>query len=124
MSEAVRRPCADCPWRRDAPRGHWDPAHFTAIYRSCQDDGIGMMLCHHATKLPEPARGELLCQGWVRVIGTAAIGVRLAFLRGLVTGAELVDRAGPALFKTFDAMLRANGVPRPPRNVFTPVRRR
>lgn len=42
----LRRPCENCPWRVDAPRGYWDPQHFVDIFRNCQDDGLNIMLCH------------------------------------------------------------------------------
>lgn len=111
-------PCNDCPWRKDAPPGHWHPDHFRDIYRTCQDDGVGLMLCHKAAALPPgPKRDGLFCRGWVLVMGGAAIGVRLALLRGIVSTGDL-DPApnGPDLYETFDAMMRANGVVPPPRN--------
>lgn len=119
----TRRPCSDCPWRVDAPREHWDPQHFVDIWSSCQDDGTAVMLCHKATALPEPERSGLVCQGWVRVMGGEAIGVRLALLRGTVTVDELNDTAGPKLFPSFAAMLKANGIKIPERNVAVPIER-
>lgn len=111
----VRIPCANCPWRLDAPRKHWDPSHFVEIWRNCQDDGTNVMACHKSTK-----QRPRVCQGWVRVLGFEAIGVRLAVMRGQVTTAEIEHRAGPELFTSFAAMLRANGVPLPPRNRLVP----
>ncbi len=107
----VRRPCENCPWRVDAPRRHWDPTHFTDIWRNCQDDGMNQMLCHKSTPTV-----LLPCQGWVRVMGFTAIGVRLAVMNGLVSHAEVEDRNGPQLFPSFGAMLRANGIRVPRRN--------
>ena len=110
----LRRPCANCPWRIDAPRGHWDPQHFRDIWRNCQDDGLSQMQCHKSTlTVPLP------CQGWARVVGYDAIGVRLAVMRGMLRRAEVADRDGPPLFSSFAAMLRANRVPHPSRNRFT-----
>lgn len=117
MSE-IRRPCADCPWRKDAPPGHWRPDHFADIYRHCQDDGTHLMLCHHAVKLPESERGSLPCQGWVRAIGFDAIGVRLAVMTGKVSLAEVRDTGGPELYASFDEMMSADGVECPGRNRF------
>lgn len=45
----MRKPCANCPWRLDAPPGYWDPTHFTSIWRNCQDDGAEPMGCHKST---------------------------------------------------------------------------
>jgi hypothetical protein len=110
----VRRPCDNCPWRVDAPREFWDPTHFTEIWRNCQDDGLHRMYCHKAGKKRGPKAP--ICQGWVRVIGERAVGVRIALMFGRVTVEELLDRGGPKLFRSFAAMLRANKVALPPRN--------
>jgi hypothetical protein len=95
----VRRPCSNCPWRVDAPRGHWDPQHFVDVWRNCQDDGMNVMLCHKATALPAAERDDVPCQGWIRVMGFGAIGVRLLALQDKVTIDEVEDEDGPALFR-------------------------
>ena len=112
----IRRACSNCPWRVDAPRGHWDPQHFVDIWRNCQDDGLHVMLCHKANALPEEKRGSLPCQGWIRVMGFDAIGVRILVMQGNATAAEVEDRKGPKLFSTFTAMMRANKIPLPRRS--------
>ena len=137
----LRRPCANCPWRIDAPRNYWDPQHFVDIWRNCQDDGLNTMLCHKSFQstqsqktiakrkpssgqpleatsnvLPKEDRGDIPCQGWIRVMGFDAIGVRLLVLRGQVTFEEVKDKAGPKLFSTFTAMMRANKIPLPRRS--------
>jgi len=63
------------------------------------------MGCHKST----PARFRP-CQGWVRVVGFDAIGVRLLAMRGEVTIAEVEDRGGPKLYTSFAAMLAANKI--------------
>ena len=75
------------------------------------------MACHKSSALPTD-KTPLTCQGWIRVIGLSAIGVRIALLRGSVTIEEVDDRSGPKLFPTFEAMLKANGIPLPARNRF------
>lgn len=109
----VRRPCANCPWRVDAPREHWDPQHFRDIWSNCQGDSMNAMACHKSAALPKGSP-VLPCQGWARVIGRAAIGVRLALMKGSLTAEEVADRGGPRLFRTFAAMMRANKVEPPP----------
>lgn len=107
----MRRPCTTCPWRVDTPTEHWHPDHFESIYKNCQGDAFHVMLCHHATKSPEPAK--IVCQGWARVLGFDAIGVRLAAIKGTVTAAEVNDTEGPELYPTFEAMMKANRIPLP-----------
>lgn len=122
MTEAskLRRPCANCPWRVDAPRGHWDPQHFVDIWKSCQDDGMNVMLCHKSIALPEAERSSVPCQGWIRVMGFSAIGVRLLAMQDKITTEEVEDRGGPKLFKTFAAMMRANKIRLPRRSKMYP----
>lgn len=120
----LRRPCENCPWRVDAPRGHWDPQHFVDIWRSCQDDGANIMLCHKSHALPKEDRKDIPCQGWIRVMGFDAIGVRILAMRGQITFEEVEDRDGPKLFSSFTAMMRANKIKLPKRSRMTPMPRR
>lgn len=118
----MRKPCKNCPWRRDAKTGYWAPEHFQRIWINCQDDGARLMLCHKSTA-QQVSASELICQGWIRVVKQNAIGVRFALMRGLVTIEEVDDTNVPDLFPTFRAMLIANGVRPPRRNRYVPTRR-
>ena len=71
------------------------------------------MLCHKAHTLPDNLSKDIPCQGWIRVMGFEAIGVRLLVLQGRATLEEIEDRDGPALFPSFASMLRANKIPLP-----------
>lgn len=118
----IRQPCGNCPWRKDAPREFWDPQHLTDIYTRCQDDGLHIMLCHKSPEFvakPGNEGKKLVCQGWIRVIGFEAIGVRIAAMRGYVTGEEVEDQR-PGLFGSFEEMLAANRIVPPKRNKFIP----
>jgi hypothetical protein len=77
------------------------------------------MLCHKAMKLPETTCADLPCQGWIRVMGFDAIGVRILAMRGKITVEEVEDKDGPKLFPTFAAMLQANKIRRPKRSRWT-----
>jgi hypothetical protein len=120
----LRRPCENCPWRVDAPRGYWDPQHFSDIWKNCQDDGTNIMLCHKSNALPRKQRGEVPCQGWIRVMGFDAIGVRILVMRGQTAFEEVEDTAGPKLFSSFTAMMRANKIRLPRRSKMVPTKRR
>jgi len=115
-TDKLRRPCSSCPWRVDASRAHWDPQHFVDIWRNCKDDGTHIMLCHKAAALPDSERNNVPCQGWIRVLGFDAIGARLLVMRGQVTLEEVADKAGPKLFQSFTAMMRANKIRLPRRS--------
>lgn len=120
-SPRCRKPCSRCPWRKDAPLAFWDLEHFRTIWHTCQDDGDHMMLCHKSQEKPDRAAGErpLPCQGWVRVVGTHAIGVRLGLLTRDIRMEEVKDRerVGVTLYASFEEMVRAQGIKPPPRNV-------
>lgn len=116
----LRKPCSDCPWRKDATPGYWDPQHFEDIWQSCQDDGLSTMLCHKAAARPPEERASLPCQGWARVMGFDAIGVRLAVMRGNLTCEEVEDRDTAPLYSSFGDMLEANGITPGPRNLRVP----
>lgn len=110
-------PCNNCPWRKDAPVEHWDAEHFRDIWTSCQDDGMAIMLCHKAAKLPEDQRGKMPCAGWIKVMGTDAIGVRLLLATGKIKREDLDKGENcPELYNTFQEMMEANGVQTPDRN--------
>jgi len=79
-----------------------------------------VMLCHKSGALPKSQRGDIPCQGWIRVMGFASIGVRLLVMRGEATHEEVEDKAGPELFRTFVAMTRANRIRLPKRSRFRP----
>jgi hypothetical protein len=123
VASKLRRPCANCPWRVDAPRGYWDPQHFIDIWRTCQDDGTNIMLCHKSGTLSAEDRKDIPCQGWIRVMGFDAIGVRLLVMRGAVTFEEVEDKKGPKLFNSFTAMMRANKIRLPKRSRTVVVRK-
>ena len=118
----LRRACSNCPWRVDAPRGYWDSQHFVDIFKNCQNDGFHTMLCHKSTALSKEERGNVPCQGWIRVMGLEAIGVRILVMQGKATLEEVEDRDGPELFPTFTAMMRANKIRLPRQLKATPPR--
>jgi hypothetical protein len=103
----IRRPCQTPQWRVDAVRGYWDPLHFVDIWRNYQNDDLHSMLCHKSKAAP---KGEVPCQGWIRSVGFAAIGVWLFVMRGSVILEEVEDHDGPELFQTFTEMMVANKI--------------
>ena len=121
----LRRACDNCPWRVDAPRGYWDPQHFVEIWRNCQDDGTNIMLCHKSrvrvlNALSDDRHPEVPCQGWIRVMGFDAIGVRIFAMQNKITPEEVEAKAGPELFPTFTAMMRATKIKLPKRSRVKP----
>ncbi len=84
----VRRPCDECPWRRDAQPGRftrerWEKLVSTTARHGGSRDGyqpgIGdpMFACH---KTPDEL--ERACAGWLAVEGRDHVTVRLACAMG------------------------------------------
>lgn len=79
---------------------------------------MNLMMCHKANNLPKgaPSSEMPICQGWIRVMGFDAIGVRIAAMHGRITIEEVEDKTSIELFPSFEEMLRANKIPLAPRN--------
>jgi hypothetical protein len=108
---------ANCSWRRDASRELWDQPYFKDIPGgTAKDDDPDQMLCRCTGDLPPEQVREVICQGWVRVLGLDAIGVRLAVMCGAVTEQELDGTDRPDLFGSFEEMMEANRVEMPKRS--------
>lgn len=101
-----RRPCAECPFRRDTPPGQFPACRYDALRDTSGRPGaeapIGAPLfaCH----LTHEGR-EQACAGWLAVAGTEHIGVRLAVLQGRLPAETLQPGDGwPGLFSSYDEM--------------------
>ncbi len=111
-----RRPCVECPWRRDVARGQFPPERYEALLetRGRRDDEFTghdapidapWFACHKA----RPGE-EFGCAGWLAVEGSSHVGVRLAVLRGLVAPEALAPADGwPELLSDYDELLRRHG---------------
>jgi len=116
---ARRGPCDECPWRTATDCAtqipNFKPSLLQGLYRSCQDDGMAQMACHKSGE-----DNNVVCAGWVIVYGPDAVGVRLAMSLGGMDLANYDNDVRVDLWDSFDAMLDANSIERPPRNVFQP----
>lgn len=108
-----RRPCAECPWRRDVAPGMFSRDRFDALAstsgRPGQEAKLGapMFACH---KSPEGA--EDACAGWLAVAGGEHIGVRFAVAQRRLDPALLTPGEGwPELFGSFEEMADTQAVP-------------
>ncbi|MGH9067753.1 MAG: DUF6283 family protein [Acidimicrobiales bacterium] len=106
-----RRPCSDCPWRRDAPLGHFPPERYAALRATTGAPGteapIGapMFACHQTIEGREAA-----CAGWLATAGYWHIGVRLAVAGGRLPVLALVPQEDwPELYSSYEEMVGAQG---------------
>jgi hypothetical protein len=106
-----KSPCKSCPYRKDAPLGHWDKEHFLSVINSNNDPLNGCMFaCHNHVKMDPKERG--LCAGWLldqKKHGVPSIRLRLAMFgdAGFATAINRVRSRVP-MFKDAMAMVAAN----------------
>lgn len=101
-----RRPCAECPWRRDTLPGQFDADRYTALADTTGTPGAEagltapMFACR---KSPEGA--EEACAGWLAAVGHQHLGIRLAVATGRLDPRALQSAPDwPPLFDTYQEM--------------------
>lgn len=98
-----RTPCAECPWRKDAPVGAF-PAEAYRISAptsyDCADRTFG---CHMAG-----AEVGKICAGFLLRGATHNLAIRLAIATGKIHPDEIAE--GTELYESYRAMAMANGV--------------
>lgn len=106
------RPCANCPYRLDAPRRHWHRSEFEKVLEAEASQFGSTFACHKHVVLPAGRRG--VCAGWLldqRERGLPSIALRLLLISDplLRRALDKVQAVVP-MFKTVESMCRANGV--------------
>lgn len=106
-----RRPCAECPWRRDTPPGQFPADRYAALASTSGAPGAEALLdapmfaCHKTAEGQEQA-----CAGWLAVVGAYHLGVRLAVATGRLAPETLRPTPGwPPLFESFQQMAATQG---------------
>lgn len=110
MTKSKRKPCADCPWRKDAETDVWSKERFQMLAVDCRDDGMKAMACHKSGQEQPYA-----CAGFLAQVGYESVGVRILAMQGGETPDDIYTN-GLDLFETFEQMLEANDVEVPRRN--------
>lgn len=83
--KAQIRPCAECPWRRDA-LGQFTPERFIALAHTAYDMSMVQFACHKS-----PEGGEFACAGFLERGADHNLAVRLCYISGAY---ERLDRSG------------------------------
>lgn len=120
MKAHMTSPCADCPYRMDAPRGLWHRSEFERLLDTDVGHDNGGNLgstysCHKQVDVAPERRG--FCAGWAldqRKRGVPSIALRLLLLTDAEAAAAFkkLTAGGHKLFASVAAMCRANGVTR------------
>ncbi len=98
-----RKPCRDCPWRKDAV-GMFPPAAFRHSANTAYDMSSHTFACHQAG-IKKPA----ICAGFLLRGAEHNLAVRLKRMQGVIQ--EDVHDDGHPLHENYRAMAEANGVP-------------
>lgn len=83
------RPCESCPYRRDVPSGVWAAEEYDKLIaydRPTPEQPMQVFQCHQYAKGEDRVR---LCSGWVGCHGGDLLALRLAAMRGHLSGKEL-----------------------------------
>lgn len=98
-----KRPCAECPWRRDVPVGRFPPERFRALAGTAYDIAGTVFACHKTE-----GDKTMACAGFILQQGAHNMALRMAIVRA----AEPFDvkSEGLPLFPNYRAMAIANGV--------------
>lgn len=106
-----KRPCEECPWRKDTPPGQFPAERYEALEttRGAPGEEAGPFAPLFACHKSQDGR-EVACAGWLAVCGIDHIGIRIATARGRVPPEAL--RPGddwPELFDSYDEMAESQG---------------
>lgn len=109
-----RRPCVECPWRRDTAAGQFPACRYDALRETSEqrpgdepDFGAPMFACHKS-----PEGREEACAGWLAAVGHRHLGVRLAVMQGRLSAEMLTPGADwPELFDTYTEMATTQAHP-------------
>ena len=94
-----RKPCDECPWRRDVPVGKFPPERFVQLAGTNYDMSAVQFACHKSHE-----DREFACAGFLLSGAANNLGVRLAR-----SDLRKIESPYP-MFDTFREMAVANGV--------------
>jgi len=103
----MNKQCEDCPWRKDAPLGHFPIARYEAL-RPSVEQGFGTMFACHKS----PECNKRACVGYVvnQVFGPGNgpenFNLRHALSMGKIDPEKMTIIG--AQYRTYDEMVEAN----------------
>lgn len=100
-----RKPCAECPWRKDAPVGAFPAEAYRHSAETAHDLSNHLFSCH-MSGANEPAT----CAGFLLRGAEDNLSVRMAMFEGRYDP-EKVSDGGVELYDGYRSMAIANGVP-------------
>lgn len=102
----MAKPCANCPWRLDAPVGEFEVERYRALARSAEDMSPVVFQCH------KTADGtDVACAGFLASGARHNQAVRMAMILGEIDPRHDFS-GGEALHPNYRSMAIAQGVDR------------
>lgn len=109
--ETRKRPCDQCPWRRDVPAGQFPAERYVKLRETTGERGAEAAFdaplfgCHKSTD-----EHELPCAGWLAAVGYDSIRVRMLLAAGEIP-MEAMDPGDdwPPLFDSYREMAATQG---------------
>lgn len=99
----MRRPCAECPWRKDAKVGAFPAEAFRHSARTAYDAAMSQFACHMAGVEPGAT-----CAGFLLRNADNNLGTRIAVATGRVDPSQVSSDV--ELYGSYREMAEANGV--------------
>lgn len=99
-----RKPCATCPWRKDAEIGRFPAEAYRQSASTAYDAAFNTFACHESGSA-KPAT----CAGFLLRNSKNNVGVRLGMSYDKLTVDDVTD-VGVELYDNYEAMAVANGV--------------
>lgn len=96
---AARKPCGECPWRKDVKPGQFPPERFIALAGTAYDMSVRVFVCHKSVD-----GREFACAGYVARF-EHSLALRLARIDPATVSCDV------PLHETYREMAIANGVP-------------
>lgn len=93
-----KRPCAECPWRKDVPPGKFKASRFRVLAATAYDLARTIFACHMSKE-----GGDVVCAGFLLSQGRHNLTLRLA-------RQEFAVSSDVPLHPTYRSMAIANGV--------------
>ena len=100
----AKRPCSECPWRRDVEPGQFPAERFVALARTAYDMARHTFACHKS-----PEGREFACAGFLARGAEHNLSVRLA-LMGRDLARDHDYSGGLDLVDGYREMAERNGV--------------
>jgi hypothetical protein len=101
-----KRPCEECPWRKDTPAGQFPPERYVALRNTTgspgQEAGIQapMFACHKSSD-----DETMPCAGWLASVGHYHLGVRIHLAQGAIPPEAMEpDDDWPELVESYEEL--------------------